>query len=124
MCSSDLLSADSTITTGDQLISTGTFSLTGGDDQFTTAGITLPSSVAPGSYYLGVIVESQGDTNPADNISSGIPVQVSLSAGANSEMVRALSENQTDTEDVPTMVLDPLKPRGSPVQRPVGAGQQ
>jgi uncharacterized protein (TIGR03437 family) len=118
------LSTDPTITTGDQLLSTGTFSLTGVDDQFTTAAITLPSSITPGSYYLGVIVENQGDTNPGDNTSSGVPIQVSISAGANVEMVRDLSESHTDTQDARTMVLAPLKQKGSPVQKPAGIGQQ
>jgi uncharacterized protein (TIGR03437 family) len=77
------LSTDQTITTSDQLLSTGTFSLTGVDDQFTTAAITLPGSVAAGKYYLGVIVESQGDTNPSDNTSAGVAIQVGSSAGAN-----------------------------------------
>jgi hypothetical protein len=77
------LSTDQTITTSDQLLSTGTFSLTGVDDQFTTAAITLPASVAAGKYYVGVIVESQGDTNPGDNISSGFAIQVGSSAGTN-----------------------------------------
>jgi hypothetical protein len=118
------LSTESTITTGDQLLSTGTFALTGVDDQFTTAAITLPSSITPGSYYLSVIVENQGDTNPSDNTSSGVPIQVSISTGANVEMVRVLSESRADAEDSRTTELVPLKPKGSAVQEPVGIGRQ
>ena len=118
------LSPDPTITTSDQILSTGTFALTGVDDQFTTAAITLPSSVTPGSYYLGVIVENQGDTNPADNTLSGVPVQVAPSSGTNAEMVHDFLASPTDVEDHRTPVLAPVKQKGSPVQIPVGGGQQ
>ncbi len=75
------LSTDQTISTSDQLLSAGTFILSGDDASFTTLPITLPSSVAAGKYYLGVIVENQGDTNPADNTSTAIPIQVGPSTG-------------------------------------------
>jgi hypothetical protein len=92
------LSTDQTIATSDQLLSTGTFSLTGDDASFTTAAITLPGSVAPGPYYIGVIVENQGDTNPGDNISAGFAVQVGSSAGANAVPALAVSTPNSGTD--------------------------
>lgn len=78
------LSTGQTIDTSGVLVGAGTFALTGTDFLFRTIDLTLPASVTPGKYYVGVIVESQGDTNPADNISNGIPFSVSGTAGTNS----------------------------------------
>lgn len=125
------LATDQTISTNNQLLSTGTFSLTGGDAQFTTAAITLPSSTAPGKYYIGVIVENQGDTNAADNTSAAFAIQVGSSGTANA--VTALESAGHAGTGPHNMVEDSRTDGGSPAndsgpvaennQKPAGGGQ-
>ena len=86
------LSTDDTIGTSDQLLSTNTFSITGDDAQISTNAITMPASVAPGKYYIGMIVETQGDNSPADNISPAVVIQVGSPIGANAVSVLGSSE--------------------------------
>jgi uncharacterized protein (TIGR03437 family) len=117
------LSTDQSITTADQLLSTGTFSLTGNDDQFTTVAIILPASVGAGKYYLGVVVESVGDTNPVDNTSGGVAIQVGSPAGTNAALFREFGDVPLGVEDARTTVLAPFKRTGVPVQIPFGERQ-
>lgn len=93
------LSTSQSISTSNQLLSTGTFSLTADDAQVTTAAITLPGSAAAGTYYIGVIVENQGDTNPGDNSSAGVAIQIGSSAGANAVPVLPESRSEPDGVD-------------------------
>ena len=70
-------STDSTITSSDSVVSTdnvGTLAPGGSTDK--TVTINAPSS--PGTYYYGAIVETvSGETNNANNSSSGIRLEVS-----------------------------------------------
>ena len=54
------LSPDQAITATDQQLSTNLFSLAGSGRPLATAAITLPSSIAVGKYFVGVILESGG----------------------------------------------------------------
>lgn len=92
------LSTDETISTSDQLLSTNTFSVTGADAQISTVAITMPASVAPGKYYLGVIAENQGDTNPDDNISPAFAIQVGSATGKDVQSALGYSEARTRTD--------------------------
>ena len=98
------LSTTQTISTSNQLLNTGTFSLTGDDDQFTTAAIILPGSISAGAYNIGLIVEGHGDTNPGDNTSSGFAIQVGSSTGTNAVPALGLSQLHSGAD------------RGSPLQ--------
>ncbi len=75
------LSPDQTITSTGQQLSTNLFSLAGSGRPLATAAITLPSAIAVGKDFAGVILESRGDSNPADNVSNAFAIQVGTSAG-------------------------------------------
>jgi hypothetical protein len=70
------LSADQTIKPSDQLLATFNFSLAGEGRSLTASPVTLPASAALGRAFIRLTLESQGDTNPADNTSAAFPIQV------------------------------------------------
>lgn len=70
------LSEDDEITPDDTLLSTRVLRLFGGDARITSRDIDLPGSLTPGQYFVGVIVEETGDTDPSDNRSNGVSFRV------------------------------------------------
>jgi Ca2+-binding RTX toxin-like protein len=73
------LSTDSTISTGDRLL-TKAYSLSGitSFQDFSTA-ITLPGDLAPGTYYIGVVADAENgvaESNEANNVSGSIAITV------------------------------------------------
>jgi uncharacterized delta-60 repeat protein len=72
------LSTDSTITTSDTLIVTqATPALAGGVSDVEAASLLFPTDLAPGSYFVGVIADHNGqiaESGEANNASSGVPV--------------------------------------------------
>ena len=74
------VSTDNVITTDDTLIDEGSFSVFGGDGNFTARDNAIPSSLPQGDYFVGVIVESGADTQPGDNASNGLPLTVTAAA--------------------------------------------
>ena len=79
------ISADNLITTGDTLVNRRTINLNGDDAGFISSNNVVPAVLAPGAYFVGVILETDGDTSPGDNASNGLPLTViqavALSAG-------------------------------------------
>ena len=65
------LSADPTITTGDRrLASCSWTSLGAGAISSCSGSITIPSDIAPGSYYLGVIADYEGRVAEANEVNN------------------------------------------------------
>jgi uncharacterized protein (TIGR03437 family) len=85
------LSSDGKISTASQLLGTGSFSVAGGNGAFTTSSITMPATTQPGSYFIGVIIEGVGDTNPADNVSNAFPVTVNRGALLTAPAIEAVA---------------------------------
>lgn len=81
------LSTDSTITTSDTLL--GTFAastLQSGGSQSESISVSLPTNLAAGTYYLGVMADATSkvaESNETNNVSTVIPVVVG-NANANS----------------------------------------
>lgn len=74
------LSSDATITTADRLLSVDDVAaLLAGGSSIETGEITLPGGIAPGTWYVGVIVDYDnaiGELNEADNVSAGTPITI------------------------------------------------
>jgi uncharacterized protein (DUF2141 family) len=73
------LSADPAITTADTLLNTRTVDIIDGAADIISRNNFLPRDLAPGDYFVGIILESEGDRNPADNVAAGLPVRVTAS---------------------------------------------
>ena len=59
------------------MLSAGTFDpVKGAAPDLAAAGNIIPRGLAPGKYYVGMIIQSSGDTNPADNTSEALHVTV------------------------------------------------
>ncbi len=74
------VSTNNVITTGDTLIDEGSFSVFGANGSFTARDNTISSTLPPGDYFVGVIAESEADTQPADNASNALPLTVTAAA--------------------------------------------
>jgi len=69
------LSTDDRITTGDRLLGTNTgASLSAGGLLTFTRSVTIPSTVAPGTYWLGFIVDNNGAVAEANEGNNGQPM--------------------------------------------------
>jgi len=69
------LSRDSTITEQDTFLDDDDFDMRDGTDT-RIFFVNIPRNTPPGSYFIGVIVESDRDTNPSNNTSAGVPITV------------------------------------------------
>jgi hypothetical protein len=77
------LSTDAVITTSDALVASRSISIDGGRDDYGIDLMNVPFSVAPGSYYVGLIVDPTDTTpepNEMDNASLGPSISVYESA--------------------------------------------
>ena len=70
------ISRDNEITTDDVPISRRRFDVTNGRAEFTTRNNVLSRFFRPGTYFVGVIIEEDGDTNPANNVADALPIVV------------------------------------------------
>ena len=71
------LSTDSVIEPAeDTLINTRPVTLYGEDQVIRSSSNNLPSGVALGSYFVGVVLRHEEDTNPANNTSTGLPIEI------------------------------------------------
>jgi uncharacterized protein (TIGR03437 family) len=70
------LSTDATVTTSDTLIGTRTVDIVDGSAEVTSTNNFLPRDTAPGDYFVGVILEPDGDRNPGNNVSAALPLRV------------------------------------------------
>jgi uncharacterized protein (TIGR03437 family) len=70
------LSTDAVISASDILVSTRTVDIIDGSGDIVSRNNFIPREVAPGDYFVGILLESQGDRSPANNISDAIPVRV------------------------------------------------
>ena len=74
------LSPDAAITTGDTVLATSAFFVTGlapGQTRMYTNNVTMPAGLATGTYYFGAIADfsgSIGETNEANNAAASAPV--------------------------------------------------
>jgi Ca2+-binding RTX toxin-like protein len=72
------LSTDSTITTGDTLLTTvATPALNAGTSDNENAALVLPSNLTPGTYYVGAVTDYNNQVvegNETNNASSGAPI--------------------------------------------------
>ncbi len=76
------LSTDAVITSADTLLNTRTFELTDSSVNLVSENNTVPSNLTPGSYFVAVVVETAGDTDLTDNVSTLIPITVTAPAAA------------------------------------------
>ena len=76
-----VLSPDPAITLDDVAVNTRNLLLRGSDAQPASRNNVVPASIAPGSYFAGLILEPDRDTNMSDNFSAGIAVTVTPAAG-------------------------------------------
>jgi Ca2+-binding RTX toxin-like protein len=78
------LSTDSTITTSDMLLGThASPSVSAGGLDSESLSLSLPGSLNPGTYYIGVVADSGGavaESNETNNASSAVPVILGNSA--------------------------------------------
>jgi uncharacterized protein (TIGR03437 family) len=70
------LSADAVITAADTLLNTRTVDIIDGAADIISHNNFLPRDLAPGDYFVGIILESEGDRNPANNVTAALPVRV------------------------------------------------
>ncbi len=74
------LSTDSTITTSDTLVATdGVQSISSGYKEYEQANVTIPGTLAAGTYYIGVIADYNNaitESNEANNSSPGVAIAV------------------------------------------------
>ncbi len=70
------LSIDAVINTNDVLINTRFLDLFGGAATVLSTANRIPVDTAPGGYFVGVILQTEGDSNPANNVSTALPLQV------------------------------------------------
>jgi Ca2+-binding RTX toxin-like protein len=99
------LSTDSAITTSDHLL--GTFSspsLSTGSTSSEAIALSLPTNLAAGTYYLGVVADSTGtvtESNETNNASNAIPIIVgnsgnnSLTGTTGNDTIFGLGGNDT-----------------------------
>jgi hypothetical protein len=85
------LSTDATITTADTYLGQRSVTaLNGGSSSSATTTLTIPASVAPGSYYIGAIADAT-DTNPeSDETNNTAAAPITLTSGVDL-VVSALS---------------------------------
>jgi len=69
------------VTTSDTVINARTFDLLEGEYSVTSTGNVVPSTLAPGNYWVAVEVFAPGDINQANNISVGLPVTIVRGSG-------------------------------------------
>ena len=79
------LSQDATITSADVLINTRTFTLAGDAPNLVSQDNVVPANTPPGAYFVGIIVETAGDTNAANN---GSPSPIAITVTASSAALR------------------------------------
>jgi hypothetical protein len=92
------LSQDAMITADDTLISSRTFALLGDEPEFESTNNVIPAATAPGNYFVGIIVDTAGDTNLANNASPNpVSITVTAPAAALSSTPKAMMETE-DTE--------------------------
>ena len=89
------LSTDATITADDVLINTRPVNLLSGFAEVTSVINFIPRFTDPGGYFIGLIVESDGDTNPANNTSAALPVTVTANRTPFDIAVAVTSVNPT-----------------------------
>jgi uncharacterized protein (TIGR03437 family) len=70
------LSADPAITAADTLLNTRTLDIIDGAADIISHNNFLPRDLVPGDYFVGIILEPEGDRNPANNVAAGLPVRV------------------------------------------------
>ncbi len=70
------LSADEEITAQDTVIDEGRFSMVEGAFAAVINNNFIPRSTAPGNYFIGAILQPQGDVNLSNNATVGLPVTV------------------------------------------------
>ena len=71
------LSADSVIDTADTLLATtSNRSLTPGSFETDSLSITVPSNLAPGTYWIGVIADANGQFGETNNVSTAVQITV------------------------------------------------
>jgi hypothetical protein len=70
------LSTDAVIGASDILLNTRTVDIIDGSGDIISRNNFIPRETAPGDYFVGILLESQGDRSPANNISATIPVRV------------------------------------------------
>jgi pimeloyl-ACP methyl ester carboxylesterase len=72
------LSADSTITTSDTLLTTyASPALAGGGSDFEASSLSFPTNLTPGTYFVGVIADHNAriaENNETNNASGGVPI--------------------------------------------------
>jgi uncharacterized protein (TIGR03437 family) len=71
------LSPDAAISGSDTLINTRTVDIVEGSAEVDSANNYIPRETPPGDYFVGIILEQDGDRNPGDNVSAAFPVHVS-----------------------------------------------
>ena len=74
------ISTDANITIDDTFVNRRSFTLNGNDASLTSSNNPVPAGLAPGNYFVGIIVETVGDTSPGDNNSNGLPLAVTAAA--------------------------------------------
>lgn len=96
------ISTDSQITEDDRLVTLRTFELTNGETSFVSRGNALPRDIAPGDYFIGVMVTAEGDPNPSNNTSMAMPLTVVAE--------RAPFDLGVSIDSVDPMILAPGEP--------------
>ncbi|HYL79156.1 MAG TPA: hypothetical protein VEU96_33505, partial [Bryobacteraceae bacterium] len=85
----------STVTTSDTLINTRTFDLIRGSFSVDSTNNIIPATLAPGKYFVAVILQNDGDTNSANDTSVGLPITVTAptqTGAASSGQIQQRSE--------------------------------
>ncbi len=83
------LSTDKTITTADTLLGTvNTPGLTAGGSASESLGLSLPGSLAPGTYYLGALANQVGDVNESKIANDASSVVGILVGGAGADALQ------------------------------------
>ena len=70
------------------------------DVTLTSRNNAIPGSVTAGSYFVGVILDPAGDTNPSDNVSSALGVTITNSAGGHSAPTAWLAEGSDEGDSL------------------------
>lgn len=82
----------SAVTTNDILINTRVFDLIRGTFTVDSSNNTIPATLAPGNYFVAVILQNDGDTNPSNNTSVALPITVKAPAQAGASAADQRSE--------------------------------
>lgn len=87
------LSTDRTITTADTYLGLATYSINYGETVTKTATVTVPSSLTPGTWYFGIVVDPNATISEVDETNNAVALNNGVSVPSYSPPVACFTAN-------------------------------